>query len=557
MTKESHIEMRELIEECTRHVDNLEFMEQKLEGVSELMVVTQLSEALDADSRKLWEATLEYGELPTYKNTIEFLKKRCQILERCESSDTPAPSQQKSKSAIKPVFGKSLAKVHAATTQPDNDSFSCHLCNKMHPTFKCEEFRALNISDRLKKAKELSVCFNCLHKGHRIAECKSKKNCMICKSRHNTLLHHEDKSDQHLSNGARRQKEEVSEEKRSSESQPSRTLPVPNEPISKESTICSCSTPQTQVLLMTAVVLVVDRNQKTHQCRAFIDPGSMSHTVSKRLAKLLDLPTTPSFVTVTGINGIRSTADKRMFIEIQSRTTDFSATLNCLVLPKVTSPLPLSDINTSSWRIPSSLELADPQFNRVDEVDLFIGCGLFWQLLIPGNLKLADELPELHNTKLGWIVTGEYNLKGNDASDVIVHSNAAVVSNLDMLVRNFWEIEEVTDQKSVTDEEEFCEEHFRTTHVRDDSGRFIVSLPFKENINELGNSKAIAVKRFFMLEKRLSRHQDVRKQYVEFMDEYLRLGHCREVDESKDTPNQQNYYLPHHAVLKPTSCSTE
>ena len=35
------------------------------------------------------------------------------------------------------------------------------------------------------------VCFNCLNKDHRIANCPSKKNCQHnnCNKRHNTLLH--------------------------------------------------------------------------------------------------------------------------------------------------------------------------------------------------------------------------------------------------------------------------------------------------------------------------------------------------------------------------------
>ncbi|XP_055522808.1 uncharacterized protein LOC129716988 [Wyeomyia smithii] len=60
-----------------------------------------------------------------------------------------------------------------------------------------------------------------------------------------------------------------------------------------------------------------------------------------------------------------------------------------------------------------------------------------------------------------------------------------------------------------------------------------------------------------MLEKRLIRNPGLQTQYVNFIREYESLGHCREVAESEDVPNQQVYYLPHHAVLRPSSSSTK
>lgn len=60
-----------------------------------------------------------------------------------------------------------------------------------------------------------------------------------------------------------------------------------------------------------------------------------------------------------------------------------------------------------------------------------------------------------------------------------------------------------------------------------------------------------------MLEKRLARNPDLQSQYVHFIQEYEALGHCHEINESEDQANQQSYYLPHHAVLRPSSSSTK
>lgn len=565
MTKESSVELRDLVEECTRHVDNLEFMGQRFDGVSHLMVIVHLSDALDPETRKLWEATLDYGELPSYPDTIDFLKKRCQILERCEIPIAATNRiQQRSKGSEKPATNKGVTKSLAATTTDNSSGYSCHLCNKVHQTFRCEEFRALSVAERIVRAKDTKVCFNCLRKGHRLSECKSKKTCMICKSKHNTLLHLEDaskgSSDKQRVNPTQPEHQDDSDEEMKPGSSRQQHPPSPADLKDKaKSTVCSYGMPQSpsQMVLMTAVVHVKDRNQKTHKCRAFIDPGSMSHMVSSRMAKLLDLPSSPTLVTVTGINGTTSTGNKRMMVEFRSRLSDFSARLNCLVLDRITGTLPLTHINTSEWGIPENFDLADPDFHRPEDIDLLIGCGLFWQLLVPGTLKLADNLPELHNSKLGWIVTGEI-ISDGEVPETIVQSNAAIVSPpLESLIQRFWEVEDIPGQDESISDDEFCERHFQETHQRSEDGRYIVKLPFKSNVNELGDSRAHALKRFMMLEKRLIRNPDLRDQYAVFMTEYQTMGHCNEIDESLDPPDLQTYYLPHHAVLRPSSSSTK
>ncbi|XP_055523052.1 uncharacterized protein LOC129717222 [Wyeomyia smithii] len=60
-----------------------------------------------------------------------------------------------------------------------------------------------------------------------------------------------------------------------------------------------------------------------------------------------------------------------------------------------------------------------------------------------------------------------------------------------------------------------------------------------------------------MLEKRLERNPELRQQYNDFIREYEDLGHCREVKEAEDPSNMDTYYLPHHAVLRPSSSTTK
>lgn len=67
----------------------------------------------------------------------------------------------------------------------------------------------------------------------------------------------------------------------------------------------------------------------------------------------------------------------------------------------------------------------------------------------------------------------------------------------------FWELEEV--DLIMNDEEKVCEAHFIKKHFRNEEGRFVVRIPLKLPREELGNSKELALKRFFNLERKLEK----------------------------------------------------
>ncbi|XP_062557798.1 uncharacterized protein LOC134222654 [Armigeres subalbatus] len=87
-------------------------------------------------------------------------------------------------------------------------------------------------------------------------------------------------------------------------------------------------------------------------------------------------------------------------------------------------------------------------------------------------------------------------------------------------------------------------------------GRYSVSIPKNEDvISQLGESKEIAFQRFLGTERRLNRDPDLRKQYVNFMEEYLKLGHMRKIEEDPETTKR--CFLPHHPVVKAASTTTK
>ncbi|XP_065094858.1 uncharacterized protein LOC135715573 [Ochlerotatus camptorhynchus] len=268
----------------------------------------------------------------------------------------------------------------------------------------------------------------------------------------------------------------------------------------------------------------------------------------------LGLPKKPANVPIVEINALRSLARDKVVVRFQSRVSNFHASLECLVTPRVTGTIPASRIDITKWTIPEGVILADPKFHSPDKVDLLIGGELFFDILKPGQLSLAEGLPQLRDTYLGWIVAGAIN--DQLVSNVSLQSNTAV-EDIEQRMHRFWQVEEVPGVPKLSTEEAACEAHFLSTYQRDETGRFIVKLPFKDNLPQLDNCRSLALKRFLMLEKRLIRNPELQAQYVNFIREYEALGHCTEINESEDPPNKQTFYLPHHAVLRPSSSSTK
>ncbi|XP_062715303.1 uncharacterized protein LOC134291506 [Aedes albopictus] len=490
LSKEDFGELRSLVESTTSHVENLKFLDQEFTGVSELIVVHLIARALDPTTKKLWESTIKRGELPNYEDTIQFLKDRVSVLERCRDTAEEAKTQRTS---VKPATRKQAFPNANAATAPSSADQRCTICDESHVTYKCSVFNGLSVSDRLAKVKQKNVCYNCLRSGHSVKSCPSKKSCSKCNKRHHTLLHLEGgaisskPANENSANGVPGSAQPTASAVRqqSAENQPSVTAAHSNNPVN----------PASQVVLLTALVNVMDHQQRPCVCKALLDCGS-----------------------------------------------------------QITGQVPSVKINLENWELPQGLRLADPSFYEPSHVDLLIGMDWFYDIMKPGCLKIHDNLPSLHDSKLGWLVGGKLF---DCSSNLVLNSCAVRVDPVEELVQKFWEVEGVSSEVVLSREEEQCESQFASTHRRDDSGRFIVHLPLKDSASQLSDSRTMALRRFFMLESKLQRHPDLKAQYDAFMDEYESLGHCREVQERDDPPGVLKWHLPHHAVLRPSNTTTK
>ncbi|XP_072392322.1 uncharacterized protein [Diabrotica undecimpunctata] len=212
--------------------------------------------------------------------------------------------------------------------------------------------------------------------------------------------------------------------------------------------------------------------------------------------------------------------------------------------------LPSLPISTDKLRIPENITLADSEFNKPAPIDLLIGADIFWDLISIGQIKLGRNLPILQKTKLGWLISGPIHTKTNTYTSL----HCSVTNNLDTQLSKFWEIEEYPKTEFLSDEENYCEQHFKENVTQDADGRFIVTIPLKKSISEFGDSRTAATNRFFTLEHKLLKNNDMRLQYHQFIKEYIDLGH---MSLAEDQDDKNGFFLPHHCVLKAESTTTQ
>jgi hypothetical protein len=183
--KESAVELRNLVDTVQINLRALKTQQQPVEEWSTILVYF-ISQWLDAESRKQWELQLESKEIPKYDVLMEFLLKRCRMLEAIHTGISAGSATSAAAVSYKQATVKGGNKF--TTKSFSTNIGECPQCQENHAIYQCPEFSLLTPHERKNKVFEWKRCFKCL--GPHIQNCSSKGACKICKDpRHNTMLH--------------------------------------------------------------------------------------------------------------------------------------------------------------------------------------------------------------------------------------------------------------------------------------------------------------------------------------------------------------------------------
>lgn len=536
VSKESLTGLRQLIDNINNNLLALKALGEPTESWDTLIVYL-LTSKLDINTQREWERRMNniQGDVSLH-DIMNFLENHCKYLERI-TVDKITPNK----------FTNEIRqnKFKVVTTHVANSHTGCPLCTGDHQLYSCSSFLRLSPSERRAKVQNLHVCFNCLTVGHRSIDC-TRSMCKKCSKKHNTLLHID-----YNTNAPPQVKTAPTTSRQNTSNVNAHTTTNMHESITAQTVI----TLENKItMLATALVYIKDHRGTKRECRALLDSGSQSHFISEKLANTLQLNREKINVRVSGISKLARNIEHQAHTDIISRFNGFNKSISCLILPTITDNIPNRPVDSSLLGIPSNIFLADPYFNVSREVDMIIGGDLFWDLMCVGRHSLGPRHPSLQKTQLGWIIVGNLELSPSLAETrTICH----LVTNEEIheQLAKFWEIENDTNEHTKTPH--FCEEHFNSTATRDTEGRYTVAIPFKENLEQLGNSRHHAEKRLHNLERKLDAQPDIREEYTKFLEEYESLGHMSEVTNKEELYTHSGYYLPHHAVYKANSTTTK
>lgn len=497
-----------------------------------------------------------------------------------------------SESVATPPGGASATRATSATcATPSSISrlSHCAYCNDNRHTMlvNCEKFNNLPSSKaRFEIIKSKGGCVCCLDLSHTFSSCISKSNCEFCSKRHHTLLHFNNRNIKTHTHAATIVDYDGSSllSPLAPQSRDAPTLcPAPSPAPALEPLACRAENTgdsgvlQTRevhkdinvvsppphdsavllsaeaksssiVLLSTAQVYAQPKGgtgiKKIVRC--LIDNGSQNNLITTDCCRNLNLSIIP--LSNSYVKGIGSTSRPiigYVYFDIQSRVYPVQKyTIHALVVECITDQLPTQLIEwDSNLSHLNGLPLADLSWNIPGEIDVVLGAQLFPYIYSGKRVDSDSGAPPALSTTFGYVLMGDY--PRNDA----VPSASFTALSLNEMVQRFWELEELPQTRFLSPDETECENIFTSSVTRSDTGRYITSLPFSKDPSELGNSHAVAYRRFMSLERKLRQSPSLRENYNKVIQEYIDNGYLRQLNESDITDT--GYYIPHHAVVRP------
>lgn len=317
----SAVSTRNLLDSIAKHFRGLKSSEV---DIPDVFLIYLVSSKIDRETHQQWEyqqAMRKCDLLPNFENMREFLLARCRGQEN---------HQYFSSIVTKPIMSSHANKYHSNSQQTSpptkwrqqaqqqkslvvsnnygNAQVQCVFCSKEHNTSSCEEFLKLSSKERQQKVFNLRLCYNCLSSRHSVKDCRSNYTCRSCNKKHHSLLHSEKLELSPVANAFK----------------PSTSLVVHHH-----------SKVQKQVFLATAIVDVYDKHFRPHQCRVLLDSASHSNFMSERMRQLLGIPKENSNIEAVGFKLNRTSIKHSITTTINSRSSEFSAQLDFLVIPSV------------------------------------------------------------------------------------------------------------------------------------------------------------------------------------------------------------------------------
>ena len=424
---------------------------------------------------------------------------------------------------------------------------SCVYCKGKHSSGACKTL--CDVDTRKLYLKNSSRCFNCLSDGHVAWKCRSKDRCKKCNRKHHSSICENGENSE--SETKREVRFNESAEVRESESTESK-----NE--SASSMYCNSVT---SVLMLTARANVRNTNRLgSVNARIIFDNCSSKTYVTKRLKKGLNLK--PIGSSRIAVNRFMDEQSEPLnlncdIVQVEVMGIDGSSvTITASAVPSICPPPHSKAIvfYKQEYEHLSGLPLADEVLEEPfagDEIDIMIGLDYYYTFVFDESKRGVDG-PVATKTRLGWIVGGP--VISNECANLTMHAGVMETESSDEFVSQLWSLEGLGIEEEC--ERDVMDRFTESVWFNDESGRYQVSLPWREGIGPLSDNFGQSFQRLRNLCNRFVKDPELYDEYEAVMSDQIEQGVLERVPAVPPAVGD-SYYLPHHPVVRRDHASTK
>ena len=417
-------------------------------------------------------------------------------------------------------------------------SSSCPICTKVHPVWKCLEYRKLSIAERWQKARTLKLCYRCLNSGHLGNNCPRSQPCGAdgCTETHNALLHGKSSATTD-SNGA--SQKPVLQSSASTEGGDTSSMAT------------HMSSVGVRAVALRTVPVILRHGDKNVTVNALLDDGSTQSYLNCDVAAQLELSAPTQEVSVSTLNGrIETLETMPVDCHIESLDGRFITQFSALTAKNVTGNLTPHDWSVDQTRYPHLNGIEFPQCQK-KRVEALIGLDHASLHRCMEEVYGEAHEPFARKTPLGWTCVGRSTRPQQTTNFTRTYFGKDV--DLNALVRRMWEVEELPQSyKFCADDQAVFDQTVQSMTYK--NGRYQVSEPWIKRPPPDNYSRETAMKRLIAAERRLAKEPDVAEEYRTVIRRHLEQGYISKISNASDG---DGWYLPHFAVVRPGATSTK
>ena len=295
--------------------------------------------------------------------------------------------------------------------------------------------------------------------------------------------------------------------------------------------------------------VLVNYGNLTLRICAFLDGGSTITLIDKSLVEKLQLPQRRSNVTIKGISGNTSLLYTNFKVSLNILLDGERITIeNALVVPNLTRSLPKQYISREIINL--CFNKTGIQINTLNETpSILLGQDNCRLIRVRESRTVVGDNLAVSRCKLGWSVHGNTNNDNIPSSIFLIHEKEQFIptEKTDDLVKAYFDLDRV----GITHTEKSNSDDLYAQYIFDETSRHVedgweIGLPWKPGIRSFPDGRSSALRRLYLLEKKLDKDKLYAQKYYKEINRLFEQKFAERVVHSR--PPAKLWYVPHFGV---------